>query len=743
MNSGLLRILVSTGQPLADLQSYGQGALTLWGRLLYATQISARSAAAFPGPILLAVVAAVVAAPLVVVCIVFLQIRARRHTRQLREELAKQVARADTAESANVAKAEFLASMSHQIRTPLNAIVGFTELALKTDLHRELREYLDTVRTSADWLMYTVNDVLEFSRIEAGRVQLDNVPFSISECISSAMKIVEREAASKKLVTGCKIDPQLPQMVCGDPTRLRHIIFNLLDNAVRFTTSGSVILSAALESDSAEDVLVRVTVTDTGIGIPPAKRPQIFEPFQRVEGGATVKSRASVLGLSISRKLVELMGGTMDFQSQLGAGSTFEFTARFQKDKTAVEPDAPVDATKTTGPKELSILVVEDNAVNRRLITKVLESAGHRVWTAENGQDAVQNVKTEAFDLILMDMQMPDLDGLEATRAIRAGEASGLRVPIYALTAHVLPSDRDKCLAAGMDGFLTKPIAVDELLHLVSKLAPGGLAPSTLAPGTLAAGALAPETAATTAADLALDVRNKSPRAPSPDLKQDAKEDKKEIAIAPSDDAVPAKYARQEKTPASDVAEVRAEPRAEPRPELAPKLDPSPYFLAPVSAEEANDLSGESDLDVDAGVNGFYDLDIAEACAMAINGAGNFLREGPRDNVVPDLHTNLLPEVDPTPVFVSVLRPVEPSYAGVADNPSAANGKLSAPLGLALLEATSQVTRESPSVANEPDGRTSGTSWDPFEQARKALTNSRFDVRVIHNNGDPSDRNLI
>ncbi len=730
---------------MADLQSYGESALTLGRRLLSVAQTWVRPPAGIPVSVLVATGAGATAV-LLLACILVLRTRARRETRKLREELAKQIARTQAVESANEAKAEFLASMSHQIRTPMNAIVGFTALALKTQLDPKLRDYLDTVRASADWLSHIANDVLEFSRVEVGRLELDNRPFSISECILSSMKIVEPDAVAKKLVTGCKIDPQLPEMVCGDPARLRHVIFNLLDNAVRFTTNGSVILSAALESDSADDVLVRVSVTDTGFGIPPAKLPLIFEPFRHADAGAASKRGATGLGLAISRRLVDLMGGKMDFQSQLGAGSTFEFTVRLQKNKTPGEVDAPVHTPERVGPKELSILVAEDNAVSLHLVTKVLESAGHRVWTAVNGKEAAQNFQTEAFDLILMDLEMPDIDGFEATQAIRAAEAPGLHVPIYALTAHALPAYREKCFAVGMDGFLTKPIAAEEVLQLVSKLAVG--------PGN---------TRSAINADVVSDLGEKAPIPTANEY------------VIPAENALIPEYVELETVSAIDsaghgtngeessanfcdsefafevmpsnvaddqpcVSEVPASFAGSPDDEEAWTVNSSPYLLPmhllPMpAATEANHFSGASRKAVNAEVDGAGVLDIDKDCGFAIDAVAKIL--------IADSDENALQEVHQSAKIISILAGMEASYGNSDDRGPAARARLSAPAGLALLEATRQLNDQSPSLAKQNDGPIPISSRDPFEQARKSLSKSRFDVRVIHNDGDPSDRNLI
>jgi signal transduction histidine kinase/CheY-like chemotaxis protein len=394
----------------------------------------------------------------------------RRKTEQLQKEQANDAALREAAELANRAKAQFLANMSHEIRTPMNAVIGFTDLALKGNLNDELREYLDTIRTSADWLIHIVNDVFEFSRIEAGKLQLEKTTFCLTDCVRSTIKIVQPEAAAKALMLRYKMDGQIPNLVSGDPVRFRQILFHLLDNAVKFTTCGSVMLTASLDSKSSDAVLIRISVADTGIGIPIEKQPYIFEPF-RPDGIADYNLSSSGLGLAIARKLVEMMGGKIEFTSQIGAGTTFEFTAWFGKAQRAPELSSLAAAVAGAPARQLSILVAEDNAVSRKLIVKVLESAGHRVVAVSNGKEAVNAFATEIFDLILMDMEMPDMDGLEATRTIRLHEPKGSHIAIYAVTAHSTQTDREQCLGVGMDGFMAKPIEIEEVLKAVTRVA--------------------------------------------------------------------------------------------------------------------------------------------------------------------------------------------------------------------------------------------------------------------------------
>ena len=399
-----------------------------------------------------------------------LRVSVKRATRQWRALVAKEISLREAAEASNRANTEFLASMSHEIRTPMNAIAGFTELALRMQVGPELREYLGTVRTSAQWLMHIVNDVLEFSRVETGGAQLEETRFSVHSCIHSAIKTIEPEANAKGLKISCKLDRQIPPVLRGDPVRLRQVMFNLLENAVKYTTSGGVTVAAVLESKSTDAVLVRISVADTGAGIAVARQKNIFEPLELDKQANGTRVAGAGLGLAIARKLVRKMGGTIAVKSDVGRGSTFEFTAWFCKAVQPVpEPQGAPSEGGTGAP--LSILIAEDNALNRRLATKLLQNAGHRVTEATNGREVLELCAKKSFDLILMDIEMPETNGYEATERIRRGESLNTRVPIYALTAHALDGDRERCLTAGMDGYISKPIEVEAVLKIVEQIA--------------------------------------------------------------------------------------------------------------------------------------------------------------------------------------------------------------------------------------------------------------------------------
>lgn len=409
-----------------------------------------------------------------------LRIYAGLATRRMGAVVAKEIALREAAEASNRANAEFLASMSHEIRTPMNAIAGFTELALRMPVTPELREYLGTVHTSAQWLMHVVNDVLEFSRVETGGTQLEDTRFSVASCIHSTIKTIEPEAAAKGLTISCKLDNQIPLALRGDPTRLRQVIFNLLENAVKYTRTGSVTVTAALESKSADAVLVRISVKDTGAGIALSRQEQIFEPLELDKQANGIRVARAGLGLAIARKLVRRMGGTIGVKSELGSGSTFEFTAWFRKAGKAATGEGQGLNSAAKATKPLSILIAEDNALSRRLATKLLQSAGHRVTEAANGREVVELCSKEIFDLILMDIEMPETNGFEATERIRHDKSLSSHVPIYALTAHALAGDRERCLAAGMDGYISKPIEVEAVLKIVAQIASQQAAPEAL-----------------------------------------------------------------------------------------------------------------------------------------------------------------------------------------------------------------------------------------------------------------------
>lgn len=419
-------------------------------------------------------------------------------------ELELEQARDAALESVRL-KSEFLANMSHEIRTPMNAIIGMTELVMETNIDAQQRGYIETIESSAGSLLTIINDILDFSKIEAGMLSFETIDFDLRLTVESALELMAERVRAKELDMALHFDADVPTKLCGDPTRLQQILTNLVGNAVKFTECGKVVVNVSKQSETDERVTIRCDIQDTGIGISADNQKILFEPFVQADGSVTRRYGGTGLGLAIAKQLVEMMGGTIGVTSEPGSGSTFSFTASFIN-QASQEPTAnPTDSnlkdarvlresrsvvrpSKTAGDRgtkkliiqhnlneikdsfNRSVLLVEDNEVNQTVALDQLARLGYMADVASNGQEALDALSLRSYDVVLMDCGMPVMDGYTAAAEIRKSEGETKHTPIIAMTAHAMNGDQERCLAAGMDAYIAKPVKRKKLEELFSTL---------------------------------------------------------------------------------------------------------------------------------------------------------------------------------------------------------------------------------------------------------------------------------